>query len=144
MAVSKKKAPMSVYLDTDVMKSLSTYAARREQSMSLIAAAAIGSFLSPDADERREAAIAKRIDQIDRRIARIERDVGISVETLALFIQFWLTTTPSLPEPVAKAARAQAGARYDKFVTALGRRLNSGPRLRQEIVEEGSEYQTCA
>ena len=67
------------------------------------------SFLSPDADERREAAIAKRLDQIDRRIARIERDVGISVRTLALFIRFWLTTTPPLPEPAAKAARAQAG-----------------------------------
>jgi hypothetical protein len=73
---------------------------------------------------------------IDRRIARIERDVGISVETLALFGRFWLTTTPTLPEPAAQAARAQAGARYDNFVTALGRRLHGGPKLRQEIPED--------
>jgi predicted transcriptional regulator len=63
MAAPKKKAQISVYLDQDVMQALSTYAARREQSMSLIAEAAIASFLSPDADERREAAIAKRLDQ---------------------------------------------------------------------------------
>jgi len=39
----------------------------------------------------------------------------------AQFIQFWLTSAPALPEPAAKAARAQAGARYDSFVAALGR-----------------------
>ncbi|BBB96481.1 MULTISPECIES: hypothetical protein [Bradyrhizobium] len=133
MTAPKKKAQMSVYLDPDVMTSLSAYAARREQPLSLIAEAAIASFLSPDADERREAAIAKRLDQIDRRIARLERDVGISVETIALFIRFWLTTTPPLPEPASKAARAQAGARYDNFVATLGRRLSHGPQLRQEI-----------
>jgi predicted transcriptional regulator len=139
MATAKRKAQISVYLDPEVMRNLSTYAARREQPMSLIAEAAIASFLSPDADERREAAIAKRLDQIDRRVARLERDIGISVETVALFIRFWLTTTPPLPEPAAQAARAQAGARYDKFVAALGRRLAQGPRLRQEIPEDVSE-----
>ncbi len=70
-------------------------------------------FLSPDADERREAAIAKRLDQQSRRLARVEPDVGISVETMALFVRFWLTTTPQLPEPAARAARAQAGARWN-------------------------------
>lgn len=144
MTAAKKKTQMSVYLDPDVMKTLSAYAARREQSMSLVAEAAIASFLSPDADERREAAIAKRLDQVDRRIARLERDMGISVETLALFVRFWLTTTPPLPEPAAKAARAQAGARYDNFVAALGRRLSQGPKLRQEIPEDVQESEpTC-
>jgi predicted transcriptional regulator len=136
MTAPKKKTQMSVYLDPDVMKTLAAYAARREQPLSLIAEAAIASFLSPDADERREAAIAKRLDQLDRRIARVERDVGISVETLALFVRFWLTTSPPLPEPAAAAARAQAGTRYDNFVVALGRRLHHGPKLRQEIAED--------
>jgi predicted transcriptional regulator len=132
----KKKTQLSVYLAPDVMKALGAYAARRAQPMSLIAEAAIASFLSPDADERREAAIAKRLDQIDRRIARLERDVGISVETLALFVRFWLTTTPALPEPAGQAARAKAGTRYDSFVAALGRRLSQGPKLRQEIPDD--------
>ena len=52
------------------------------------------------------------------------------------FVRFWLTTTPPLPEPAAVAARAKAGARYDNFVAALGRRLHQGPKLRQEIPEE--------
>ena len=136
MAKIPKKERLSVYLDPSVMKALADYAARRDQSRSLIAEAAIASFLSPDAAERQEAAVTKRLDQLDRRISRIERDLGISVETLAVFVRFWLTTTPQLPEPAQAAARAQVGQRYDAFVAALGRRLAAGPKLRQEIAED--------
>ncbi|EIM72240.1 helix-turn-helix domain-containing protein [Nitratireductor aquibiodomus RA22] len=142
MPTRKKKTQISVYLDSDIMAMLADYAARREQSQSMIAEAAIASFLSPDDAERREAVLAKRLDQIDRRMTRLERDVGISIETLAVFIRFWLTTTPALPEPAAQAARAKAAERYEAFVTALGRRLAKGPKLRQEISEEVSAQET--
>ena len=92
----EKKVRLSVYLDPDLMRSLADYAARRDQSRSLIAEAAIASFLSPDADERREAAIVKRLDGIDRRMQRLERDIGITVEMMAVFIRFWLGSTPQL------------------------------------------------
>lgn len=136
MASPHRKQRLSVYLEPEIMKALTAYAARRNQSRSLIAEAGIASFLSPDAAERQEAATIKRLDQIDRRMARLERDVGIAVETLAIFVRFWLTTTPPLPEPSQQAARASAAKRYDAFVTALGRRLAQGPMLRQEISED--------
>ncbi|QRG08922.1 CopG family transcriptional regulator [Xanthobacter dioxanivorans] len=139
MAPRKKKAQISVYLDPATMGLLADYAARRGQPQSLIAEAAIASFLSSDAAEQREAAIAKRLDQLDRRMARLERDLGISVETLAVFVRFWLATTPALPEPAAQAARAKAGERYEAFVAALGRRLAKGPTLAHEVSEEGSD-----
>jgi len=136
MANPGKKQRLSVYLEPSVTNALAEYAARRDQSRSLIAEAAIASFLSPDAAERQEAALTKRLDQLDRRMARLERDLGIAVETLAVFVRFWLTTNPPLPEPAQAAARAQAGERYDAFVAALGRRLAKGPKLRQEISED--------
>ena len=136
MTKAARKQRLSVYLDPAVMNRLAEHAARRDQSRSLIAEAAIESFLSPDAAERQEAAITKRLDQVDRRMTRLERDVGISVEMLAVFVRFWLATTPALTEPAAQAARAKAGERYDAFVTALGRRLAKGPKLRQEIAED--------
>ncbi|KAB2707104.1 CopG family transcriptional regulator [Brucella intermedia] len=133
-----KKQRLSVYLDPDLKRRLADFAGRRGQSDSLIAEAAIASFLSPDADERKEAAIGKRLDRIDRRIQRLERDVGIVNEAFALFIRFWLTSTASLPDTVQAAARAKGGERYDKFLVALGHRLANGPRLRQEVPEERS------
>ena len=134
-----KKQRLSVYLDPAVMKRLTEYAARRDQPRSLIAETAIESFLSPDAAERQEAVLTKRLDQLDRRMTRMERDVGISVEMLAVFVRFWVATTPVLPEPAAQAARAKTNERYDQFVTALGRRLAKGPKLRQEIAEDSND-----
>ncbi len=134
--MNPKKQRLSVYLDPDIMKALAEYAARRAQSRSIVAEAGIASFLSPDAAERQEAATTKRLDQFDRRLTRMERDLVISVEMLAVFVRFWLTANPPLPEPAQAAARAQAGERYDAFVAALGRRLAKGPKLRQGISED--------
>ena len=130
------KTPLSVYLDPELMRALAAYADRRDKSRSLIAEAAIASFLSPDADEQREAAIAKRLDKLDRRMTRMERDVGIGVEMIALFVRFWLSNTPPPPESERAAMRRQGGDRYDAFMDALGRRLAKGSKVRQEIGED--------
>ena len=127
------KERLSVYLDPPVMRALIDYADRRGKSKSLIAEAAIASFLSPDAAERQEATYARRLDRLSRQMERLERDVGISVEALALFVRFWLTTTPALPEQAQAAARAKGAERYDAFVEALGRHLSKGPTLLREV-----------
>ena len=132
----EKKVRLSVYLDPPLMTSLADFAARRDKSRSLIAEAAIASFLSLDTDERRLAAVGKRLDGIDRRIQRLERDTAIAIETLALFVRFWLGSTPPLPDAAQAATRAKALERYDSFLEALGRRLAKGPKLRQEIGED--------
>ena len=136
------KERLSVYLDPHVMRSLIDYADRRGKSKSLIAEAAIASFLSPDAAERQEATFARRLDRLVRQMERVERDVGISVETLALFVRFWLIATPALPEQAQAAARAKGAERYHAFIGALGRRLSKGPTFLREVsvdVAAGSE-----
>ncbi len=130
------KSPLSVYLDPDLKDALEAYADRRDKSRSLIAEAAIASFLSPDADEQREAAIAKRLDKLDRRLTRLERDTGIGVEMIAMFVRFWLSNTPPPPESERAAMRRLGNDRYDAFMDALGRRLAKGPKVRQEISED--------
>ncbi|RVI14548.1 CopG family transcriptional regulator [Sinorhizobium meliloti] len=133
---SDKKQRLSVYLDPGLKRRLSEFAKRREQSASLIAEAAIASFLSPDADARNEAAVVRRLDRLDRSLHRLERDVEITSETLALFIRFWLNSTVPLPEDALAAARTKGGERYDRFIASLGRRLSQGPKLHQEVSEE--------
>ena len=130
------KTRLSVYLDPDLMETLAAYADRRERSRSLIAEAAIASFLSPDADEAREAAITKRIDQIDRRMNRLERDISIGVEMTAMFVRFWLSNAPPPPESERALLSKQGGDRYDVFMASLGRRLAKGLKVRQEIAED--------
>ncbi|WP_354130820.1 MULTISPECIES: CopG family transcriptional regulator [unclassified Bradyrhizobium] len=128
-----KKIQLSIYLDPETFKTLEAFAQRRGQPKSLVAEAAIAAFLSPDDSDRREAAIAKRLDRIARLLERLERNDGITLETIALFIRFWLTSTPALPEHSTPAARAKGAERYDRFVEVLGRRLASGSTVLKEV-----------
>ena len=133
-----KKVQLSIYLDPEIFVSLEAYAERQGKPKSLVAEAAIASFLSPDDSDRREAAIAKRLDRIVRVLERLERNDGVTLETIGLFIRFWLTSTPALPEQSSPAARAKGAERYDRFVEALGRRLTSGSTILKEVSIESS------
>jgi hypothetical protein len=128
-----KKLRLSVYLDPEIMAQLTDLAGRKEQSKSLIAEAAIMSFLTPDDADQREAAFARRLDLLTRQGERLERDLSIAVEALALFIRFWLTVTPSLPESAQTAAQAKGRERFESFLDTLGRRLSKGQSLLREV-----------
>jgi predicted transcriptional regulator len=134
-----KKAQLSIYLDPDVFSSLEAFANRHGKPKSLVAEAAIASFLSPDDSDRREAAIAKRLDRIVRVLERLERNDTITLETIALFIRFWLTSTPALPEQSSPTARAKGAERYDRFIETLGRRLSTGASILKEVSLESAD-----
>ena len=111
------KSRLSVYLEPALMAQLTTLADRKKQSMSLVAEAAIASFLTPDEDDRREAAVVRRLDRLTRQVERLERDLAVSVEATALFIRYWLMITPSVPndfQAVAQAKGSKASG-YDQL-----------------------------
>jgi hypothetical protein len=131
-----KKDRLLVYLEPDIMAELALLADRKQQGKSLIAEAAIKSFLTPDDSDRREAAVTRRLDRLTRQGERLERDLWIAAETLALFIRFWLTVTPPLPESAQVAAQATGRERFESFLETLGRRLERGQSLLREISRE--------
>jgi predicted transcriptional regulator len=139
-----KKAQLSIYLDPEIFRSLDAFAKRHGKPKSLVAEAAIASFLSPDDSDRREAAIAKRLDRIVRVLERLERNDTVTLETIALFVRFWLTSTPALPEHSSPTARAKGAERYDRFVEALGRRLSSGSTILKEVSIESHDVGSAA
>jgi len=97
---------------------------------------ALASYLSPDGADRLEAALARRLDRMTRQLERLERHGRISSEALALFVRFWLTSTPPLPDAAQAAAQAKGRERYDGFVEALGRRVAKGRTLADEIAAD--------
>ncbi|QQO20569.1 CopG family transcriptional regulator [Bradyrhizobium diazoefficiens] len=127
---------MNVYFPPELLKQISDLADRKKLSRSAIVEAAVASFLSPDGADRREAAFARRLDRLSRQMQRLERDVGLTAETLALFIRFWLTITPPLPNDAQASAQAKGRERFEGFVEALGRRLQKGQSYLREIPED--------
>jgi predicted transcriptional regulator len=123
-------------LPSDLGLRLADYAARKRVPQALIVESALASFLSPDGSERLEAAVGRRLDRLTRQVERLERHVTISNEALALFVRFWLTATPPLPDTAQLAAQAKGRERYEGFVEALGRRLAKGRTLAREIADD--------
>jgi predicted transcriptional regulator len=128
-------------LPPDLAGKLADYATRKRVPQALVVETALASHLSPDGADRLEAALARRLDRLSRQVERLERHGNISNEALALFVRFWLTTTPPLPDSAQAAAQAKGRERYDGFVEALARRLARGRTLADEISKDigGSE-----
>jgi len=123
-------------LPPDLAGKLADYAARKRVPQALVVETALASHLSPDGPDRLEAALARRLDRMTRQIERLERHVTISNEAVALFVRFWLTSTPPLPDTAQAAAQAKGRERYEGFVEALGRRLARGRTLADEITAD--------
>ena len=123
-------------LPPELAAKLDDYATRKNVPRVQIVEIALDSYLSPDGADRLEAALARRLDRMTRAIERLERHSTITNETLALFIRFWLTHTPPLPDTAQTAAQAKGRERYDGFVEAVGRRLARGVSLLDEITRE--------
>src|SRR4029453_17092379 len=65
----------------------------------------------------------RRLDDLDKTIAPFCRDVAILAETLALFVRYFLTITPVLPESEQESARRLGRERFEVFVPQVGQRL---------------------
>jgi hypothetical protein len=133
---STVRAKQTFRLPVDLSRALADYASRRRISQASVVEAALASHLSPDGADRLEAALARRLDRQSRQLERLERHVTISNETLALFVRFWLTATPPLPDSAHAAAQAKGRERFQGFVESLGRRIAKGRTFADEVTSD--------
>lgn len=130
------RARLNIFIEREHARRLEELATMKGLSKSSIIAAALASFLSPDSGDQREAAITKRLDRLSRQFDKLERDQNILIETLALYVRYFLTVSTPVPEAHQDAARAQGRARFEQFVERLGRHLLRGRSLVHDVIEE--------
>lgn len=130
------RARLNLFIEREHARRLDQLAAMKGVSKSSIVAAALASWLSPDSGDQREAAIAKRLDRLSRQFEKLERDQVILIETVALYVRYFLTVSAPVPEAQQDAARAQGKARYAQFIEQLGRHLMRGQSLIKDLHEE--------
>ncbi|MDF2113998.1 ribbon-helix-helix protein, CopG family [Roseiarcaceae bacterium H3SJ34-1] len=127
---------LNLTLPVELIGRINELADRKKLPRSAIVEAAVSSFLSPDHADAREAAFARRLDRLSRQIQRMERDLGVTAETLALYVRFWLSITPPVPPDAHAAAQAKGRERFDGFVETLGKRLQKGQSFLREIPDD--------
>lgn len=131
-------------LPPDLIQRLADYAVRKRVSQAVVVEAALESYLSPDSPDRLEAALARRLDRMSRASERLERHITIGNEALALFVRFWLTSTPALPDASQAAAQVKGRERYHAFIEALGRRLAQSRSFLEDVAHEQDAHKSCS
>jgi len=134
--VTKSSIKQTFRLDAELVRLVAERARQRRVTRTEIVEAALASLLSADHEERLEAALTKRIDKLTRGLERLEWNLDLSNEAFALFVRFWLTSTAPLPDTALPAAQAKGRKRWEGFVDSLSRRMESGPKLTEELSRE--------
>lgn len=133
-----------LYLDDALTEQLDALARKPGSSKSAIVADALRSYLARRGTKELDDLLKTRLDRISRQLSRIERDQQVLLETLALFVRYYLTVTAPLPETDQAAARALGQERFQAFIDQIGRRLAHGRTVADELrtresTEEGGQ-----
>jgi predicted transcriptional regulator len=127
-------------LPPDLSRQLAEFALHKRATQASIVEAAVASFLSPDGSERMEAAVTRRLDRLTKQNEKLEFQGEVTNEALALFVRFWLIANPPLPDGAMSAAQAQGRQRYQGFVEALARKLETGATFPGEIASAREDW----
>ena len=128
------RARLNLFIQPEHAKRLNELAIKKGVSKSSIIAAALASWLSPESGDQREIATAKRLDRLSRQFERLERDQNILIETVALYIRYYLTVSTPVPEAHQDAARAQGKLRLGVEVSMFGKTFVIGSE-REQILD---------
>ena len=123
-----------VYLGND-LNLVRQEAKRRGVSICQLTQAALIEFLKTDEDKR-EALLLRRLDRLARQLTKMELDLSILTETLALYIQYELAIAPPVPVSDQAAAKAQARERFQHFISRVAERMADGKSLINDVTRE--------
>ncbi len=129
------KPRLNIYLDDHTAAQLALLSKRPGTNKSRIVNDALDRFFNPEKDQESTNALIRRLDRMSKALDRLDRNQSVAVETLALFIRYFLTITPPLPETDQAVAHALGRERFEVFAAQVGRRLAQDKNLLSEVLE---------
>lgn len=124
-----------LYLDDELTVTLNALASKPGSSKSAIVADALRGYLARRGAKELDDLLKVRLDRVTTQLGRVERDIQILLESLALFIRYEFTVTAPLPEAEQVAARAVAQDRYQAFIEQVGRRIAAGRTIGRDLAK---------
>lgn len=122
-----RKIRHQLYLPEPVALRLAEAAERRGVTRSAMLARAVSMMLDQGAVLEIDQQFSMRLDGLSAQLERLVRDSHIELETLAVFIRYVLTVLAPLGED-DHAGKLAGSARFEAFVSQVGRRVKSGDR----------------
>ncbi len=121
------------YIEHSLVERLEQLTAKPGVTMSSIVESAVRTHLDRRGANELDDKFRNRLDKLSLQFGRIERDVGIVMESLALFVRYQLTVTAPLPDD-DHALRAVGQDRFQAFLDQVCRRLANGKNFRTDLL----------
>jgi predicted transcriptional regulator len=131
--MAKKK--YTLYLPVPLARRFDEVARERQGAKSALVEEALRASLEPRQHEGLEDALARRLNELSRAVARQASDLNVATETLALFVRYFLTVTAPIAEDEQESARLIGRKRYEVFLAEVGRRVAEGQRHLVDVLD---------
>jgi hypothetical protein len=131
--MAKKK--YTLYLPMPLARRFDEVARERQGAKSALFAEALRMSLEPRQHDGIEDGLARRLNELHKAVARQGSDQNVATETLALFVRYFLTVTPPIPEDDQESARLIGRKRFEVFIAEVGRRVAEGRRHPAEVLQ---------
>lgn len=146
MKGSKTKANkvlLSGSIDPDVYEALQTHCRRRPQvSRSAVVSRALRQYLLPDYQEERERVLAANLDRLwwhQHHLAdRLDRELRLVREMLALLVRTYYIHTPEIPEADRQAAVLSGEKRFSRFLAKVAEQAGPGKSALEQMPQPES------
>jgi hypothetical protein len=129
---------LTVYLTNPVADRLELASVRKRSSKSALVNEALDRMLNAQRDETHEAGMARRLDRMAKQFASCERNQFVVLESLAMFVRYYLTLTAPTPKAEQDASRIIGNQRFEAFVAQVGKRVAGGISSMGEAMEKAS------
>ena len=134
------------YIDPINHARLKALAKRPGSNESQIVNDALTAFFMGEHEVKRDAALIRRLDRMTRQAESLNRSQVITAEAFALFVRYFLTVIPPVPDADKRAAQAQGAARFERFIESLQTVLADGETVifaaLQDVMSDESAFFT--
>ena len=131
--MSKKR--YTLYLSRPLARKFDLVAQQRNGAKSAMVEEALRASLEPRQHEGLDDGLARRLNELNKAVARQASDHNVATETLALLVRYFLTVMPPIPESDQESARLIGRRRFEIFLAEVGRRVAEGRRHAAEVLQ---------
>lgn len=129
------KRKVSLRLRPQLFQRLEAAAQSQNLTKTAVVEAALARFLSLKPQCNEETKVLRQFELMGQKLERIERDLSLVNETVALHARYHLTMAPPMPQAQQRAACILGLERFEVFAAQVAMRVGLGTPLMRETID---------
>jgi len=129
------KRKISVRLSPQLFEQLQAASESQASTKTAVIEAALDRFLALEPQRNDDTKVLRQFELMGQKLERIERDLSLVNETVALHARYHLTMAPPMPQAQQRAACILGLERFEAFAAQVAMRVGLGTPLMRETID---------